>query len=56
MKFARGGDLRYVGQGYELKIPFPDGVIAKAQLDDIFSRFHQTHEREYGHAFPENPD
>ena len=55
VKFARGGDLRYVGQGYELKIPFPDGVITKAQLDDIFSRFHETHEREYGHVFSENP-
>ncbi len=55
MVFARVGDLRYVGQGYELKIPFADGTIAKTQLDDIFSRFHKTHEREYGHAFPENP-
>jgi N-methylhydantoinase A len=55
MMFARGGDLRYVGQGYELKIPFPDAKIAKTQLDNIFSRFHETHEREYGHSFPENP-
>ena len=23
MSFMRDGDLRYVGQGYELKIPFP---------------------------------
>ena len=25
--FERRGDLRYVGQGYELKVPFPDGTI-----------------------------
>src|SRR6202044_95376 len=27
LSFVRDGDLRYVGQGYELKIPFPEGVI-----------------------------
>ena len=26
LTFVRDGDLRYVGQGYELKIPFPDGL------------------------------
>ena len=25
--FERRGDLRYVGQGYELRVPFPDGTI-----------------------------
>ena len=25
VSFLRDGDLRYVGQGYELKIPFPPG-------------------------------
>ena len=25
--FERRGDLRYVGQGYELRVPFPDGAI-----------------------------
>ena len=29
MSFVRDGDLRYVGQGYELKIPFPSGVIGQ---------------------------
>ena len=55
MSFIRDGDLRYVGQGYELKIPFPDGVIGKRELEGIFQRFHATHEREYAHAFPGNP-
>jgi N-methylhydantoinase A len=55
MSFVRDGDLRYVGQGYELKIPFPAGVIGKRELEEIFQRFHAAHEREYGHAFPANP-
>ena len=29
MSFVRDGDLRYVGQGYELKIPFPAGAIGQ---------------------------
>ena len=56
MSFVRDGDLRYVGQGYELKIPFPAGVIGKRELEDILQRFHETHEREYGHAFPGQSD
>jgi N-methylhydantoinase A len=55
MSFVRDGDLRYVGQGYELKIPFPVGFIGKRELEEIWKRFHEAHEREYGHAFPSNP-
>jgi N-methylhydantoinase A len=55
MSFVRDGDLRYVGQGYELKIPFPAGAIGKTQLDDIWTRFHEAHKREYGHSFARNP-
>ena len=33
MSFVRDGDLRYVGQGYELKIPFPDGDHRRRELD-----------------------
>ena len=29
LTFVRDGDLRYVGQGYELKIPLPAGTIGK---------------------------
>ncbi|HLJ72810.1 MAG TPA: hydantoinase/oxoprolinase family protein, partial [Roseiarcus sp.] len=32
-RFVRDGDLRYVGQGYELKISFPDGTLAAADLE-----------------------
>jgi N-methylhydantoinase A len=55
ISFARDGDLRYVGQGYELKIPFAAGSLGQAQLDDIWRRFHDAHKREYGHFFADNP-
>jgi N-methylhydantoinase A len=55
MSFVRDGDLRYVGQGYELKIPFPDGAIGQEGLQNIWMRFHEAHKREYGHYFADNP-
>jgi N-methylhydantoinase A len=55
MSFIRDGDLRYVGQGYELKIPLPHGVIGKKELADIWTGFHEAHKREYGHFFADNP-
>jgi len=55
MSFIRDGDLRYVGQGYELKIPFSRGVIGAKELADIWTGFHEAHKREYGHFFSDNP-
>jgi N-methylhydantoinase A len=55
ISFVRDGDLRYVGQGYELKIPFPASAVGKHELEEIWQRFHAAHKREYGHAFPANP-
>ena len=54
LTFVRDGDLRYVGQGYELKIPFPGGVLKNADLERVWELFHQAHQREYGHHFTAN--
>jgi N-methylhydantoinase A len=55
LSFVRDGDLRYVGQGYELKIPFPNGVLKATDLERTWALFHQAHQREYGHHFVANP-
>ncbi|RBP14000.1 N-methylhydantoinase A [Roseiarcus fermentans] len=55
VKFSRSGDLRYVGQGYELRVPLPEGEIAEANLPQVWEAFHAAHAGEYGHAFPANP-
>ena len=55
VSFVRDGDLRYVGQGYELKVPFPAGAIGALELAEIWTRFHDAHKREYGHHFADNP-
>ena len=54
VSFVRGADVRYVGQGYELRVPVPAGEIDGAALDAIFAAFHAQHEAEYGHAFPKS--
>jgi len=55
MRFARIGDLRYVGQGYELKIPIPDGPLTEAAMAGVWAAFHAAHAAEYGHAFEASP-
>ena len=52
--FVRDGDLRYVGQGYELKTAIPDGVLDESALAEVWERFHKLHQREYGHCFRDN--
>jgi N-methylhydantoinase A/oxoprolinase/acetone carboxylase beta subunit len=54
-EFERAGDLRYVGQGYELRVPFPDGELDAAALGQIFARFAELHRAEYGHVFDASP-
>ncbi|RYL99038.1 hydantoinase/oxoprolinase family protein [Sporolactobacillus sp. THM7-7] len=48
-------DCRYVGQGYELRIPVMSEAIDSNNVKDIWETFHAAHKREYGHAFPEAP-
>jgi N-methylhydantoinase A len=55
VSFVRAADLRYVGQGYELRVPVPAGAIDGAALAGIFETFHRLHEAEYGHAFRTSP-
>ena len=55
VRMLRQGDLRYVGQGYELKIDFPAGDITIASLEEVWQAFHKRHRDEYGHAFEASP-
>jgi len=54
-RMLREGDLRYVGQGYELKVDFPDGPIDADALETVWRDFHDRHRAEYGHAFEAAP-
>jgi N-methylhydantoinase A len=55
VSFSRAGDLRYVGQGYELRVPLPDGEITEETLPQAWKAFHATHAAEYGRAFEASP-
>jgi len=51
----RTGDLRYVGQGYELRVSVPPGELDAQSMETVWRAFSARHEAEYGHAFPDNP-
>ncbi|GIX13088.1 MAG: methylhydantoinase [Paracoccaceae bacterium] len=55
VRFQRAADLRYVGQGYELRVPVPAGAFDAAAEAALFARFEQLHREEYGRAFPGAP-
>lgn len=46
IRVLRALDCRYVGQGYELRVPLPGPYS-----DEALQRFHELHEREYGSAY-----
>jgi N-methylhydantoinase A/oxoprolinase/acetone carboxylase beta subunit len=53
--FERAADARYVGQGYELRLPLSRGTLGAAELAAALARFHELHEQEYGHHFVRSP-
>ncbi|WP_085993354.1 hydantoinase/oxoprolinase family protein [Oceanobacillus senegalensis] len=54
IEFERIAECRYMGQGFELRVPIPEGKLTKQSIQEIVSRFHSIHQQEYGHYFPEN--
>src|SRR5262249_47825775 len=55
VSFSRWADLRYVGQGYELRVAIPPGPIDDTLLEGVWQRFHALHQAEYGQSFPSSP-
>ncbi|MGW4489841.1 hydantoinase/oxoprolinase family protein [Amycolatopsis sp. NPDC004368] len=51
----RGLDCRYIGQGYELRVPAPAGEIDDAWVVSASEAFHQVHERTYLQRFDDKP-
>ena len=51
----RSVDLRYAGQGYELRVPFATGDPDDAAVSDLWRRFEAAHVDEYGHRFEARP-
>jgi len=53
-RIERRADLRYRGQSHELTVPVPEDLDGDA-LGTVAERFHERHERRYGHASPGEP-
>lgn len=50
LEFSYFVDARYVGQGYELRVPFSP----KDTVDTLTAKFHALHAQQYDHSFPAN--
>ncbi|PIC63632.1 methylhydantoinase [Sporosarcina sp. P13] len=48
-------ECRYIGQGYELRVPFPSEELTNHNIIDCFNLFHEIHKNEYGHSFESTP-
>ncbi|KAF0971207.1 MULTISPECIES: hydantoinase/oxoprolinase family protein [Gordonia] len=51
----RSVDCRYVGQGYELRVPAPDGEITAEWVEQTAATFHEVHGRTYSQRFDDKP-
>lgn len=50
LQLSRFVDMRYLGQSYELSLPFPSGTISPEMISCLSNEFHLSHERAYGYA------
>jgi N-methylhydantoinase A len=50
--FLRSADIRYYGQGYEVEVPVPNGVISEQHIAEIKRGFNKTHTQLYGYDLP----
>lgn len=52
---SRSADVRYLGQGYELRASVPAGTLEASVIEQFWADFHEAHQLEYGHSFRERP-
>ena len=44
-------EVRYHGQGFELRVPIPGGKLTLANKGKVVQGFHKAHKADYGYAF-----
>lgn len=49
--YERAADMRYVGQGYNVMISFPDAPLADATSTDVRGWFDETYRKLYGRTY-----
>ena len=49
---TRTADIRYVGQGHEIRVPIPDGTLTVRQRRTIYEEFDRVYQSLYGREGP----
>lgn len=55
ISYERSAELRYVGQGHDVRVPLPDGTLDGTRRADIEERFAEEYARLYGRTPTGNP-
>jgi N-methylhydantoinase A len=55
ISYHRTADMRYVGQGHEVSVSLPDGVLSTARLPQIAAAFENIYRGLYGRKGPDVP-
>jgi N-methylhydantoinase A len=55
ISYQRTADMRYVGQGHEVSVPLPDGVLGPKHLPQISGAFEEIYKSLYGRKGPDVP-
>jgi N-methylhydantoinase A len=55
VRYQRTADLRYIGQGHEVSVALPDGMLGAGDLPRIAAEFERTYESLYGRKGPDVP-
>ena len=51
--YERTADMRYTGQGHEVSVPVPEGVLGAGHLGPLTEAFERTYEHMYGRTVPD---
>ncbi|MFC1798812.1 hydantoinase/oxoprolinase family protein [Thermodesulfobacteriota bacterium] len=52
--FFQSADMRYLGQGYEIEIPFSGRIDTPQEFKRIVQKFHDAHKYAYGFCHPKD--
>lgn len=53
IEVRRWCDMRYCGQGFEVRVPLPTGELGEARLHELHHRFEERYRALYGRTVPE---
>ncbi|WFU92183.1 hydantoinase/oxoprolinase family protein (plasmid) [Rhizobium sp. CC1099] len=55
VSYRRWADMRYRKQGFDIRVPIPDGKLGPESLAQITAEFERVYEELYGHIVPNTP-